>query len=93
MIRVAPSFSSMTSSMEAEEIFCDEESRLAMLERVYKGRLLPLLVIFVACLLPQFILNMANGRYFWAAIMGGILAVYIVLFVYCGIHFYRKKNK
>ena len=40
-----------------EEIFCDEESRLAMLERVYKGRLLPMLVIFSACLLPQFILN------------------------------------
>ena len=31
-----------------EEIFCDETSRLAMMERVYQGRLLPLLIIFCA---------------------------------------------
>ena len=37
-----------------EEIFCDDSSRLAMMERVYKGRLLPLLIIFCCCLLPQF---------------------------------------
>ena len=76
-----------------EEIFCDEESRLAMLERVYKGRLLPMLVIFSACLLPQFILNFVNERYFLAAVFGGILIIYILLFSYSALHYYRKKNK
>ena len=75
-----------------EEIFCDENSRLAMLERVYKGRMLPMLVIFSACLLPQFILNVTSGRYFLAALMGGILFIYVLLFAYCGIHYFRKKN-
>ena len=45
-----------------EEIFCDDSSKLAMMERVYKGRLTPLLVLFLACLLPQFLLSLSNGR-------------------------------
>ncbi len=77
---------------ENEEIFCDESSRLAMLERVYKSRLLPLLVIFTACLLPQFVLNLVNGRYVLATFMGGILLVYVVLFGSCAVHYHRKKN-
>ena len=76
-----------------EEIFCDASSRLAMMERVYKGRLTPLLVIFCACLLPQFVLNLTNERYGLAAFMGGVLALYIVIFGYCTAHYYRKKNK
>ena len=78
---------------DEEEIFCDESSRLAMLERVYKGKLLPMLVVFNACLIPQFILNLANGRYFLAALMGGIVAIYIIIFAYSAAHYYRKKNK
>ena len=76
-----------------EEIFCDESSRIAMMERVYKGRLLPLLVIFSACLLPQFILNLTSGRYGLAVLWGGILTVYIAMFGYCAFSYYRKKNK
>ena len=41
----------------AEEIFCDDESRFQMMQRVLKGRMLPLLVIFFATLLPQFLIN------------------------------------
>ena len=76
-----------------ESIFCDEASRMAMLERVYKGRILPLLVIFCACLLPQFIINLTNGRYFLAAMMGGLLGVYAVFFGFCALAYYRKKNQ
>ena len=79
--------------MEAdEEIFCDEDSKLAMMERVYKARLIPLLIIFSACLMPQFVINMTQGRYFLATLMGGILAVYVIFFVYCAIQYNRKKN-
>ena len=74
-----------------ESIFCDDSSRIAMMERVYKGRLLPLLVIFSACLLPQFILNLTQGRYGLAVLMGGILAVYAGVFAYCAVSYHRKK--
>ena len=75
-----------------EEIFCDDSSRLAMMERVYKGRLLPLLVTFTVILLPQFILNLVDGRFVLAAIMGSILLIYIALFVYCAVHYYQQKK-
>ena len=67
----------------AEEIFCDDASRLQMMERVLKGRLLPLLVIFLCCLLPQFLLNLLSyHNYVVAGIVGTILALYIVVFIH-----------
>ncbi len=36
-----------------EKIFCDEDSRAEMLERVYRGRLIPLFIIFFTCIAPQ----------------------------------------
>ena len=73
-----------------EQIFSDESSRNAMMDRVYKGRLVPLLVIFFACLLPQFIMNLTNGRYGVSAVIGSILALYCVLFAFCAVSYYRK---
>ena len=78
---------------EAEEIFCNDSDRLAMLERVYQGRLRPMLVVFSACILPQFVLNLMNGRPVLAGVIGAILGVYVVMFAYCAIHYYRKKNQ
>ena len=75
-----------------EEIFCDDNSRMEMMERVYKGRILPLFVIFCAVILPQFINNLANGRYFLAAFMGVILGIYAFTFAYWAISYWRKKN-
>ena len=87
-------FRKPAAAMDAEEsIFCDDSSRLAMMERVYKGRLLPLLLIFSACILPQFAINLSNGRYFLAALMGSISFIYIFFFIYCAIHYCRRKNK
>lgn len=83
---------SVTDMDEEESIFCDDSSRVAMMERVYKARLLPLFVIFMACLLPQFIMNLINGRYLLATFMGGLLTIYIIFFGYSAVHYYRKKN-
>lgn len=35
-----------------EEIFCDDDSRMDMIKRIFKGRIIPLIVIFFACILP-----------------------------------------
>ena len=86
-------FRKPAAAMNGDEgIFCDESSRLAMLERVYKGRLLPLLIIFCAVLLPQFVTNLLAGRYGGAAMFGAILLVYAVLFACCAVHYHRKKS-
>lgn len=43
-----------------EEIFCDDESKFDMMKRVYKGRITPLIVIFFAIILPQFVMNVVG---------------------------------
>lgn len=66
----------------AEEIFCDEESKFQMMERVMMGRLTPLLIIFFLTLLPQFLNHLLNTHnYVIAAFTGGVLTIYIVIFV------------
>lgn len=84
----------VTDDGVAEEIFCDEESRLQMMQRVMKGRMLPLLVIFFATLLPQFLLNLLRTRnYLIASFLGGTLAVYLVVFAMYLANYVRYKQR
>ena len=83
---------SASEMKEDEGIFCDEDSRIAMMERVFKGRMIPLLVIFCMVLVPQFIMNLSNGHYPVAGIIGLILLIYIGCFGTCAAY-YRKMKK
>ena len=87
-------FRKPVSQMKGEEqIFSDNDSRVAMMARVFKGRLgLPLWLIWV-CLLPQFIINLSNGNYMICAFLGSVLFLYAAVFSACGICYYRLKNK
>lgn len=38
-----------------EEIFCDDASRLDMMKRVFRGRMIPLLAIFFLVIIPQIV--------------------------------------
>lgn len=42
---------------EKEEIFCDDSSRLDMMKRIFKGRLIPLIILFIFVILPQLFAN------------------------------------
>ncbi len=75
-----------------EEIFCDDSSRLAMMERVFKGRLVPLLIVFFTVLLPQFISNLSNGNYGVALFLGVILGIYVVILVYFAVRYHQQKK-
>ena len=75
-----------------EEIFSDGNSRLDMMVRVYKGKVLPLLAIFFAVLLPQFVSNLINGNYGIAIVLGVMIIFYIVVLAYFGIRYYRMKK-
>lgn len=76
-----------------EQIFCDDASRMEMLGRVFRTRMLPLWVIFCACLLPQFINAMAGGHYGIAAFIGIALTLYIVVFAQGALQYFRLKKK
>ena len=85
---------------EDMEIFSDNESRIEMVSRVFKYRMIPLLLIFFICVIPQICIQ----SFFWVergsvyargfTIAFSILAfLYLCLFVHCGkkIHRLRKK--
>ena len=77
----------------ADEIFCDEDSKLQMMQRVIKGRMLPLLILFFATLLPQFMINLfCSHNYFFASVFGGILAIYIAVFAMCYVKYNQYKS-
>lgn len=80
----------------AEEIFCDDESRLQMMQRVLKGRMLPLLMILFLILLPQFLTSLFDTHnYFIAAFAGGVLAMYIMIFAIFFVKYsqYKRSRK
>ncbi len=63
-----------------EEIFCDDESKFDMMKRVYRGRIVPLIVLFFAIILPQFVMNVLG--YGGGSIVQDILSVtFLVLAV------------
>ena len=77
-----------------EEIFCDDASRDAMMGRVFKGRLLPLVILFTLCLLPQFIINLFSlHNYGIAILIGLIMGLYLGCFAAFGIKYAKYKNK
>ena len=71
-------------SENEEEIFCDSQSRMDMMERVYKGRMIPIMIVFLTIIIPQLILRSTFDSFLHQIIFGiyvVLLIVYIVVFV------------
>ena len=79
---------------EREEIFCDDSSRLDMMKRVFRGKIIPLIIIFAAVIIPQLIMNTAGnsggGLYqnIFSFIFLGLAILYLVIFSMTAVHFY-----
>lgn len=71
------------SVSDNEDIFCDDESRLEMMKRVYKGRVLPVVVIFFCIVFPQFMGNMFGygGGSIVQDVLAGVFAVIGVIYL------------
>lgn len=83
---------------EDTEIFSDNESRYEMLLRIFKKRMLPILLIFICCLLPQ-IARIVSGTVrgplesVFMLVFGGLFALYAFIIVRCAIGFLRLRRK
>ncbi len=81
-----------------EEIFCDDSSRLDFMKRVFRGRIIPLIIIFFGIIIPQ-ILVQAHLRSIYGKIFAGIFVALGVLYLFLFLHFaiqfgkYRKSLK
>ena len=77
------------------EIFCDDASRLEMMERVLKGRMLPLVAILLLVIVPVLIVEGQRTEpfsRFVTVVYLLILAVYIAVFLKFGIQFWKRMN-
>ena len=86
-------FRKRTADMRAgdESIFCDDASRLEMMQRVFTGRMIPLLVIFFCLILPQLFWQ-AQGASIWSRAFlityAVLFVLYLFLFLSFGLRFY-----
>lgn len=76
-----------------EGIFSDYESKLEMSRRVFKGRMLPLLVIFFAVIIPQMSMQYSiNFRPLFITYLI-LFGVYVFLFGWFGIQYWTLRKK
>ena len=90
-------FRKPVSQMQGEEkIFCDDESRLDMMRRVFAGRYLPILIILVLLILPnlfgQFRSQDADAPVLLVLFLI-LLAVYAWAAVSFGYRYWKLKNR
>ena len=82
------------SEMNGEEsIFNDAESKTAMLQRVIKTKIAPLMIIFLCCLVPQFVIALTSHSHIRIVLWSVLLAVYVVIFVSFLIFYIKSKEK
>lgn len=90
-------FRKPVSEMQSEEeIFCDDESKLDMIKRVYKGRILPLVAIFFCIIIPQLAMQFnLNGSFSKGLFVAYcfLCGIYIILFVKFLLEYMKLKNK
>ena len=80
-----------------EELFSDNASRVDMAEHVARTRLIPLMVIFLCCVIPNLInaMNGVMGRLsaFFGIFFGMMFGIYLFMIIYSGIKLNRIREK
>ncbi len=88
-------FRKPASAMQGEEaIFCDDDSRLEMMKRIFRGRLVPLLIAFCCLIIPQLIIQMQqedpfHSPLFWVFVT--LLVLYGTIFIQFAVLYHRFK--
>ena len=84
---------------EREEIFCDDASRLDMMNRVFLGRIIPLIIIFASGIFPQFFL--LTTAYRLPSVIRNVFTIiylimavlYLILFSSTALQYYQYEKK
>jgi len=71
---------------EEEEIFFDDSSKLEMMQRIFRGRMIPMFIVFFLYLFWQYlILHFFEGTFF--VIIATLLRITMVLYIIVTVHF------
>lgn len=77
----------------AEEIFCDDASRMQLVERIFKGRVVPLLALFFAVLLPGLLYNIIRANTAIVVLFAAVVVLYLVVFATLAVSYYKLHRK
>lgn len=92
-------FRKRAAEVDAEqdgELFSDSSSRIERVDRIFRTRMLPLLIIFCGCLIPNFIMSVLGGYPFadvFTGVFGALVLAYVYLLVYCGLRLRALRKK
>lgn len=81
-----------TDSEQDAEIFSDDASRVQLLNKLLKTRMLPLLVISLCCIIPNLINSAGHDRGLFIAFLV-LFFLYLYLFIHCGRKLWKLKKK
>ena len=87
---------SETDTERDGEIFSDGASRVKMVRQIVMTRMLPLLIIFFACLLPNFIRSVSESyplSNVFTFLFSALIVIYVFLIVYCGVKLGKLRSK
>lgn len=82
-----------------EDIFCDDESRLDLMKRIFRGRMLPLLILFFCSVLPQLFMNTlvhsvgGSAQTVIVILYFVIFWIYALIFVIYGVSYYQYEKR
>lgn len=82
-----------------EGIFCDDESRWDMMKRIFRGRMIPLIVLFFLTILPTLAIAVINRGgehalpYQLVFYMGALFVLYLMIFVRFTVKYLAFKKK
>ena len=77
-----------------EEIFCDENSRLEMMNRIFKGRMIPIFIILFLIAISQLIFCFTvYQNYTLASVYAILIIFYIVIFAQYSTKFRQYNNE
>lgn len=87
---------SETDCKQDSEIFSDNESRIDMIDHVVKTRLLPCLIIFLCCVLPNLSRSIEISDPFatvFTVVFSVLTLIYLYLLIYCGLKLRKLRRK
>lgn len=82
-----------TDAEQDSEIFSDDVSRLDMLSHVVNTRMLPLIIVFLCCLVPNFIRSSDEPTSSVFIAFAVLMLLYLYLFAHCGLKLRRLRKK
>ena len=79
-----------------EEIFFDDSSKLEMMQRIFKGRMIPMFIVFFLYLFWQFLINyFFEGLFFniISIVLGSTMVFYLFITVHFGIKYMKHLRR